>query len=225
MDSQVKRKVIVFGTSPFSRMMCALLCSAGIQVVARTAHERFIPPPNDLDLKAAAFTPFEDLVQTFAPEEHEVLVALEHARWNAARAEIANEAKEKGYRLASYVHPTAQFGPDVTLGEHVMILEGVLAQYGACIGDNAIVGAQCFLGQQANIAADTYLGSLVVVDRFARIQEHCVLGSGVRIGESVNVPAWTQIKAFEDVSVSPTQPTLIHEALREPGFIIDRRDA
>lgn len=219
----MNRKIIVFGISPFSRMVCALMTSSGATVVARTAHKRYIPAEEKQD--GPPFVAFETLEETFRPNDFEVFVALEHARWNAARAEIARAATLKGFRLASYVHPSAQLGEDVILGEHSLVLEGVIAQYGVRFGANAIIGAKCYFGQQAQVGSHTYFGSGVFVDRFAKIDSHCVLCSQVRVGESVAVPSWTQLKALEDVRTSLSNPTLVHEALRAPGFIIDRRTA
>lgn len=217
-------KIIVFGVSPFSRMVCALLEAGGKTVAARTAHVRFIPvAAGDGQTDGPPFVAFETLAQTHAPHEHQVIVALEHARANVARAEIAEAAKAMGYNLASYIHPSAQLGEGVTLGEHCLVLEGVIAQYGAHIGANAILGAKCFLGQQVRVQSNVYFGSGVFVDRFAQIGHHCTFGSQVRIAESVNVPNWTQVKAFEDLRESLKQPTLVLDGLRAPGFIVDRR--
>jgi hypothetical protein len=45
----------------------------------------------------------------------------------------------------------------------------------------------------------------------------------VRIAESVKVPAWSYLKAFEDVRSSLAEPVFIHEALRASACIVDRR--
>ena len=216
----MSRKIVVFGISPFSRMVCALFADSGADTVVRTAHQRFIPQDAQGDLP---FVPFETLTQSHPPHEYEVFVAMEHARQNKVRAEIAETARQQGYRLASYVSSSAQLSPHVAVGEHSLILEGVIAQYDVRIGDNAIVGAKCFFGQGAEIGENTYFGSAVFVDRFAKIGGHCTIGSQARIAESVTVPAWSYLKAFEDVRSSSTEPVFSHEALRASGRIVDRR--
>lgn len=215
------RRIVVFGVSAFSRMVCSLLTNESSIVVARTAHERFIPETTSADLP---FVPFEALIDQYPPGEHEIFVALEHARQNAARAELADCAKRQGYRLTSFVSPSAILDANVSVGEHTLILDGVIAQYGVQIGANAIIGAKCFFGQQVLIGANTYFGPSVFVDRFASIGGHCALGSGVRIAESVVVPDWTHLRPFEELRQSPTHPTLVHAALRAPGIVVDRRD-
>ncbi|CAG9274088.1 hypothetical protein [Paraburkholderia unamae] len=216
----MSRKIIVFGVGPFSRMVCSLFADSGADAVVRTAHQRFIPQDEQGDLP---FVPFEALAQSHPPHEYEVFVALEHARQNAARAEIAETARQQGYRLASYVSPSAQLGAGVVIGEHSLVLEGVIAQYGVQIGDNVIVGAKCFFGQGTEVGKNAYFGSAVFVDRYAKIGSHCTMGSQVRIAESVNVPAWSYLRAFEDVRASSTEPVFVHEALRAAARIVDRR--
>ncbi|MGF6924158.1 DapH/DapD/GlmU-related protein [Paraburkholderia sp. 40] len=216
----MSRKIVVFGISPFSRMVCSLFADSGADTVVRTAHQRFIPQDEHGDLP---FVPFETLPQSHPPHEYEVFVALEHARQNIARAEIAETARQQGYRLASYVSPSAQLGARVVIGEHSLVLEGAIAQYDVRIGNNVIVGARCFFGQGTEIGENAYFGSAVFVDRFSKIGRHCTIGSQVRIAESVKVPAWSYLKAFEDVHSSLTEPVFIHEALRASGRIVDRR--
>ncbi|WP_082814172.1 DapH/DapD/GlmU-related protein [Paraburkholderia monticola] len=216
----MSRKIVVFGISPFSRMVCALFADSGADTVVRTAHQRFIPQDEHGDLP---FVPFETLAQSHPSHEYEVFVALEHARQNTVRAEIAATAKQQGYRLASYVSPSAQLGARVVIGEHCLVLEGVTAQYDVQFGDNVIVGARCFFGQGTEVGENAYFGSAVFVDRYAKIGHHCTIGSQVRIAESVEVPAWSYLKAFEDVRSSLTEPVFIHEALRASACIVDRR--
>lgn len=218
--SGMTRQVIVFGSSLFSRMVCALFEGHGVQVAARTAHQQFMPPAV---AEGPPFVAFETISQTHPPAEYELFVALEHSRNNVARAEIVQAAREQGYRLASFIHPSAQLGEGVTMGEHCLVLEGVIAQYGVRIGDNAVVGARCFFGQQAEVEANAYFGSSVFVDRHARIGRHCVFGSQVRIAEGVKVADWTYLKAFEDLTSSMRDPVFVHDALRAPGMIVDRR--
>ncbi len=98
-------KLLIFGITPFASMVAhSFETRAARDVVAYVVHRRFIPPDwhNSRPLVA-----FEDLDTIFDPNEHEIFVALEHARHNLARSQIAAEACEKGYRLASFVDPSA----------------------------------------------------------------------------------------------------------------------
>lgn len=193
---------------------------ADCQIVAHVAHGRFIPSSW---LNPYPVIAFEEILDHYPVGEYEIFVALEHARNNVARAQIAAEARSLGYRLFSFVDPSASLAKGVKVSEHCLVLGNVTAQFGVYIGENVIIGANCFFGQGATIGADSYFGSGVFVDRFAKIGRNCVVGSQVRIAEGVSIHEWTFLKSFQEVTVSIKRPTIIHSALRTPGHIVDRR--
>lgn len=214
------RKLVVFGVGPFAEMAAHYFESAGgYKVVAYAAHEKFMPPswhgPRPLHM-------FESLPAHFPPAEHEVFIALEHARQNMARAEIAAEAKAMGYRLASFISPTASIATNVAFGEHCFVMEQVVVQYGSCFAENNILGAKSFFGQACQIGAHNYFGAAFFADRSVVIGSHSVFESHVRVAASVQVHDWTFVKAFQDIASSITEPTIIHSALRAPGRVVDR---
>ena len=214
-------KLVVFGITPFAEMVAhAFETRLGHEVVAQVAHRRFLPSVWTAPRPLVAF---EEIETRFHPTEHQIFIALEHSRNNLARSEISIAARAKGYRLASFVDPSASLAPGVLVGDHCLILHNVVAQYGVEIGSNVIVGANCFFGQNARIGEDGYYGSGVFVDRFARIGRNCVLGSQVRVAEGAEIHAWTYIKSFQTIEASIQRPTLIHPGLRRPGRIVDRR--
>jgi len=216
-----QRKLVVFGLGPFADMVVHLFeAQGGRDVVARTVHQAFMPaewtgrPP---------LVPFEALAAHFRPEDHDVYVALEHNRLNAARAEIVASARALGYGLASFVSPTANIAAGVTFGEHCLVMDGAMAQYGASFGENCVIHANAFFGQNCRVGSNNYFSPGFFADRHAQIGSNSVFGSQVRVGESVAVSDWTFVKSFVIVDKSMPVPTFIHSALRTPGHIIDRR--
>lgn len=213
--------LIVFGLGSFVDLVAHHFeAEGGRRVVAQSAHRRFIPAAWAGKRTLVAF---EELAARFSPAEHEIFIALEHGGQNAARAEIAVAAKASGYRLASFVSPSARIAAGVDIGEHCFIMDGVVAQYGVRFGANNILHANCFFGQGSSAGDHNYFGAGCFIDRFARIGSHNVFGSQVRVREYLEVADWNSIKAFQTVEASLAQPTLIDAALRAPGFVVDRR--
>jgi UDP-3-O-[3-hydroxymyristoyl] glucosamine N-acyltransferase len=220
----MSRKLIIFGNNAFAEMVAHYFeDEAQREVVAFTAHERFLGPAQQPGAKP--LIPFEKIADEFAPAEHEIFVALEHGRQNAGRADVIAEAKAKGFEPASFISPAARVSSNARIGEHCLVLEGAVIQHGAVLGDNNLIFANSFFGQSCTVGAHNYFGSAFFADRYARIGSFSVFGSQTRIGEAVTVHDWTQFPAFETVRESLTQPTLIHPVLRTPGRIIDRRRA
>jgi UDP-3-O-[3-hydroxymyristoyl] glucosamine N-acyltransferase len=219
----MKRKLIIFGNNGFAEMVAHYFEEqADREVVAFTAHERFI---STAELGSRALLPFERIADEFSPADHELFVALEHGRQNVGRAEVAAEARDKGYRLASFVSPTANVSSRAQLGEHCLILENSVIQYGAEIGANNFIFANSFFGQSCRVGANNYFGSAFFADRHARIGSYSVFGSQVRVAESVVVHDWAHIQAFETLQESLHLPTIIHPILRTPGHVVDKRQA
>jgi UDP-3-O-[3-hydroxymyristoyl] glucosamine N-acyltransferase len=217
----MKPKVIIFGVGSFAKMVAESFDAFGAgTVVAHCVHQRFMPGEQ---LGSLPVVPFETLAQQFDPAEHEIFVALEHARQNAARAEILDQAKQMGYRPASLISPSALLSTDVELGEHCLVLENVVIQFGAKVGRNNFFLANGFIGQGSQVGDHNYFGSAFFADRHSSLGSYCTFGSQVRVAESIRVHDWSFIKPFQDVTESLVCPTLIHPVLRAPGRVIDRR--
>jgi UDP-3-O-[3-hydroxymyristoyl] glucosamine N-acyltransferase len=216
-----RSKVVVFGVNAFARMIAAgFEAYGGRRVVAHTVHERFLTEPRIGSKPAVAF---ETLSEHFDPAEHEIFVAIEHARQNVARGEILDEAKRLGYRPASLISPGAQIAEDVVLGEHCLVLENAVIQFGARMGRNNFLFAHSFFGQDTRVGDHNYFGSGFFADRNVTIGSFSTFGSKVRVAESVRVHDWTFVKPLHDVNETLSEPTFIHAALRAPGRVVDRR--
>lgn len=219
----MKRKLVIFGNNNFAEMIAHYFAAeADREVVAFTAHEKFIAEPR---IGSRPIVPFENIADAFSPDEHEFFVALEHGRQNVGRTEIAAAASTLGYKLASFVNPTARVSANAKLGEHCLVLENAVIQHGCEVGANNLIFANTFFGQSCRVGANNYFGSGFFADRFAEVGEFCVFGSQVRIAESVVVHDWAHIRAFETISESLTKPTIIHPVLRSRGHIVDKRSA
>lgn len=219
----MKRKLVIFGNNSFAEMVAHHFAEqADREVVAFTAHEKFI---TDSRLGSRPLLPFENIADEFAPADHEFFVALEHGRQNVGRTEIAADAAALGYRLASFISPTAHVSSQARLGEHCLVLENTVMQHGVEIGANNLVFANSFFGQSCRVGANNYLGSGFFADRFAQIGKFSVFGSQVRIAESILIHDWAHIRAFETITESLTVPTIIHPVLRTRGHIVDKRQA
>ena len=217
----MSRRLVIFGVGPFADLIAYHFeAQGGREVVAQTVHERFVPA----ELSGSRpVVPFETLAARFSPGEHEVFVAIEHSRQNAARADIAAMARQQGYRLASFVSPSAAIAANVTFGEHCFVMDQVIAQHGASFGENNILHAKGFFGQNCQVGSHNYFSAGFYAERFARIGSNNFFGSGVRVAEAIEIRDWMYVKSFQTIEQPMSLPTLIHPALRSPGHVIDRR--
>jgi acetyltransferase-like isoleucine patch superfamily enzyme len=154
------RKIVIFGASYAGRMMRAYVEREGDQVVAYTVDERLLDTPA---FDGLPVYPWERLEQHCPPTAVELLGPVSHYEMNDFRRERHRSAKARGYRLASFIHPSAQIYAD-HIGEGAVILEFNIIQPGVRIGDGLV----------------SWSGSMIAHD--THIEDYCFLSGSVMIG-------------------------------------------
>ncbi len=130
---------------------------------------------------------FETMEQRFAPQEHQVFVAVTYGQLNRLRERLLGAAKAKGYRPASYVSSRAFVWRNVEMGEHVFIFENNVVQPFVRIGDNTILWSGNHIGHHSTIGDHCFVSSHVVVSGFVTVGAHCFLGVNATIANNVNI--------------------------------------
>ena len=110
---------------------------------------------------------------------------------NFTRAAVADRVRAlvPALRFALAVHPSAQVGRDVTLGEGCVVMAGVAINACSRIGRLCILNTassvdhDCTLGDNASIAPGARLGGNVRLGAFAAIGIGAVVSHGVHVGE------------------------------------------
>lgn len=134
---------------------------------------------------------------------HEHLNRLDPDEWlaviavgdNEARRRLAEQAAEAGWRFACIVHPSAQIGADVEIGEGTVILAQVVVNPSARIGRHAIVNSaaivehDCVLGDFAHLAPGSCMAGGSEVGSLALVGARATVLPGRRVGRSAVVGA------------------------------------
>lgn len=130
------------------------------------------------------------------------------------RAKVYRSFKNKGYKFANVIHPSAVISSSIKLSEGTQIMAGAIIQPGVQIGENVIVNTKasidhdCVIGNNVHIAPgatisggveigdNVHIGTGAVIIQNIRIEENSVVGAGavvirnVHLGETVvGVPA------------------------------------
>lgn len=138
---------------------------------------------------------FETVEEQFPPADHHVYAALVYSQLNRLRTRLAKEAKEKGYKLASYISSRAFVWRNVRLGEHVFIFEDNTIQPFVEIGDNCVLWSGNHIGHHSKIGRNCFISSHVVISGF------CEIGNNVFMG--VNSTLGNNMKLGEDCWIGP----------------------
>ena len=80
------------------------------------------------------------------------------------------------------IHPTAVVDPSVRLGAGVHVGAFTVIEKGTEIGDNAVIEAQVFIGENCRVGAATHVYPQVTLRECTVVGRDCILHCGVRLG-------------------------------------------
>ena len=112
-----------------------------------------------------------------------------------ARLRLARVAREKGFQLATAVHPRAVVAEGVSVGDGTVIAAGAVVNPGAVIGENVIINTlagvdhECQLEDGVHLSPGVRLAGRVTVGRGSWV------GMGASVKERVRIGAGTVIGA------------------------------
>jgi sugar O-acyltransferase (sialic acid O-acetyltransferase NeuD family) len=136
--------------------------------------------------------PFEEVQTHFDPAHHDLFVAVVYTQMNRLRARLCQEAKAKGYALASYVSSRAFVWRNVALGEHCFIFENNVVQPFVKLENNVVLWSGNHIGHHSEIEDNCFISSHVVISGFVRVGANSFLGvnSSVSNNRTVGRDCW-----------------------------------
>jgi sugar O-acyltransferase (sialic acid O-acetyltransferase NeuD family) len=181
---------------------------------------------NDSDREVAAFTvdqayltddkfvgrplvAFETVEEQYPPDAYDLFVAVSYARMNRVRAEKVAAAKEKGYRLVSYVSSRATVWTD-RIGSNCFIFEDNTIQPFVTIGDSVTLWSGNHIGHHSTISDNVFISSHVVVSGRVQVGSNSFIGVNATIRDRVTIAPFTLIAAgaviLEDTEAEGVYP-------------------
>ena len=106
----------------------------------------------------------------------------------AARLKLADVAREKGFTLATAIHPRAIIAGDVEIGPGTMVAAGAVINPGSRIGSNVIINTcasvdhECLVADGAHVGPGVNLGGNVTVGKGSWIGIGAKVRDGIVIG-------------------------------------------
>lgn len=179
------KKLVIFGTRQIAEV-CAFYFEhdSDYRVVAYTVDGAFLD--NEI-FGGRPVVPFEDVAKRFAPEEHDLFVAIGYGKMNKLRAEKFGVARGLGYTLARYVSSKAFTWPGLSVGENTFVMEANVIQPFASIGADTIVWSGNHIGHHARIGDHCFLASHIVVSGNVDIGDHCFIGVNATLRDGIKI--------------------------------------
>ena len=179
------KKVVIFGTSVFAEIVYFYLThDSPNQVIAFTVHEKFMDKKKFLGLPVV---PFETIEKKYPPEKYTMFIAVGYQKMNKPRAKIFREAKNKGYKLLTYVNSKVTKWGKLDIGENCFIFENNVIQPFVKIGNDVIMWSGNHVGHGTEIGDHCYISSHVVISGFVKIRPYCFFGVNSTIRDSITI--------------------------------------
>jgi sugar O-acyltransferase (sialic acid O-acetyltransferase NeuD family) len=181
----MSKKLVLFGYTEFAEIAYEYFThDSDFTVVGFCVHKDFL---SKTELFGLPIVPFEEVEKHFAPSDHSFFAASVYTKLNRLRTQITNDAKNKGYKLASYVSSKSFVWRNVKLGEHVFIFEDNTIQPFVEIGNNVILWSGNHIGHHSMVGDNCFISSHVVISGGVTIGKNCFLGVNSTINNAVNI--------------------------------------
>lgn len=219
----MKKPLIIFGLGEMAQLAHYYFTTdSDFEVVAFTVDSKYINNTTFYDLPVIAF---EEIALHYSPDQYDLFIAIGYSKLNMVRKEKYLTAKEKGYRMASFVSSHATVLNDGCIGENSFIFEANIIQPFVTIGNNVILWSgnnighhsiikdHCFIACQAVLSGGVEIGERCFIGANATLRDHikvgekCVIGAGALLladaePESVYIGAASERTGFQSTELS-----------------------
>ncbi len=213
-ETPMPKKTVIIGASPFGSLMRKYLEQDGKwQVVAYSVERQYIKSD---EFDGLTLVPFEQLYETYRPEDCLLLNTLGYIQMNGVRKRLFETASMMGYRHLTYIHPTAVVNSP--LGEGCIVLENASIGYRNNIGEgclfwmNTVIAHDCSIGNftywgpgattcgNVEVGQRCFIGAGAVLRNRIKIADECVIGAGCYINRSVDKPGSVYRAPYPELS-------------------------
>jgi len=178
------KKVVIFGTGELAQRIFFYLKDSDDQVVAFCANKSKIDKEELLGLPVIAF---ENIKEKFPPSKFSMFIALAYSEMNKKRTEFFNEAKNKGYELYSFIHPSTKIWDEFEMGENCFILANNVIQPFVKIGNNVLIGSNNLISHNTTIGDNCFITSNVTMGGHITMGKNCFVGLSATINQRIKI--------------------------------------
>lgn len=211
-------KVVIFGAGKIAdEAYFYLKNDSPYEIVAFTVDGQYLTDTQKLGLPVV---PFEDVENKYPPSEFQMFVAVGYQDLNRFRAQKYNEAKQKGYRLASYVSSRASNVGEVEVGDNCFVLEFAVIQPGATVGSNVFIWSGNHVGHHASVGDHCYIAGNVVISGSTTVEPYCFIGVSAILGHEITIGRESFIGAGSLITKN-VEPKSVYITGDTPKFRLD----
>ncbi len=153
---------------------------------------------------------FEHVEEAYPPDQYDMFLAIGYSKVNLGRESKYYEAKQKGYRLATYISSKATVWDTLKIGDNCFVFECNNIQPFTEIGSNVILWSGNHIGHHSRIGDHVFITSHVVVSGRCHIGNNCFLGVNSTLHDHVTLAPRTVVGAGA-VIAKDTEPDSVYK--------------
>jgi len=181
----MKKPLVIFGSGDIAQLAHYYFSTdSNYEVVAFTVDANYIKESEFCGLPVVAF---EDVAKNYPPDSYDFFVALSYSKLNAVRKEKFLAAKERGYKLVSFISSRATVLNEGRIGENCFIFEDNTIQPFVTIGNNVTLWSGNHIGHHSVIHDHTFIASHVVISGGVEIGEQCFVGVNATLRDHIKI--------------------------------------
>lgn len=194
------KKLVIFGVGDIAQIANYYFhIDSEYEVAAFTVNSAYVKENSFEGLPVVAF---EEIETEFPPSRFDMFIATSYAKMNKVRERVYNEAKQKGYHLASYLSSRCSYMSQYTHGDNCFIFEDNTIQPFVKIGNNVTLWSGNHIGHHSVIHDHNFISSHVVISGHCEIKSNCFIGVNATLHNNVTIAEENIIAAGAIISKS-----------------------
>ena len=191
-------KLIIFGAGDIAQIANYYFkIDSEHEVVAFTVDKAYM---NGNEYEGLPLVAFEEIASAYPPDSHQMFIALSYSKMNKIREAKYYDAKDKGYKLVSYISSRCTYLSQYEHGDNCFIFEDNTIQPFVRIGNNVTLWSGNHIGHHSVIKDHNFISSHVVISGHCTIESNCFLGVNSSLAHNVIVAKETLLGAGAIIS-------------------------
>ena len=187
------KKLIIFGTGDIGQIAKYYFdIDSDYEPVCFTLDGAYI---KETTFEGLPVVPFDEINERYSPIDHHLFIALSYSQMNKLRATKFEEAKSKGYSIASYISSKCTYLSQFKPGENAFIFEDNTIQPFVKIGNNVTIWSGNHIGHHSVIEDHNFISSHVVISGHCHIESFTFLGVNATLAHKVRIASGTLLGA------------------------------
>jgi sugar O-acyltransferase (sialic acid O-acetyltransferase NeuD family) len=179
------RPLVIIGAGEFAQIACEYFQhDSDYDVVAFSVEKNYL---SQASLAERPVVAYESLVELYPPDEVDAFVAIPASQLNRLRTRFYQDAKSKGYRLATYVSSRAFVWRNAEVGENSFIFENNVIQPFVRVGNNCVLWSGNHVGHRTVIRDNVFIASHAVISGYCEIGGSSFVGVNTTFNDRVKV--------------------------------------